>query len=154
MLRTLLLTASETQNECPAQESEGPSFESQARHSHGSLNLSSFRFCVSKMGEEVSSKPRFWITVDPPSVAATQVRRAGLPRRHKVTLPGTRAAGAQRNKQAVCGAIRLHSYGSGKNRHTPKGLGVKPGTSPHFLLNLLPRLMQMACPPINKALPP
>lgn len=25
--------------------------------------------------------------------------------------------------------LHFHSYGRGKNRHTPKGLGVKPGTS-------------------------
>lgn len=30
-----------------------------------------------------------------------------------------------------------------KGRHTPQGLGMKPGTSANFLLHLLPYLTQM-----------
>lgn len=37
---------------------------------------SSFRFHVNKIRDEVLPKPCFWITLDPPSMAATQVRRA------------------------------------------------------------------------------
>lgn len=37
---------------------------------------SSFRFHVNIIRDEVLPKPCFWITLDPPSMAATQVRRA------------------------------------------------------------------------------
>lgn len=67
-------------------------------------------------------------------MAATQVRRAGLPGRHKVTLPGRRAAGVQRNQQGgVPGNLLPQLQQQEEQTHS---LGAKPGTSPHFLLNL------------------
>lgn len=88
----------------------------------------------------------------PPSMAATQVRRAGLPRQHKVTLPGRRAAGVQRNQQGgVPGNLLPQLQQQEEQTHSQThALGAKPGTSHHFLLNLLPGLMQVACPHIKQ----
>lgn len=52
-----------------------------------------------------------------------------------------RAPGPQRNRRRA----RHHFHGDGRDesRHTPAGLGVKPCTSPNFLLSLLPYPMRL-----------